>query len=46
VNVASAEVTSSHVFPAGEETFIDGVKLGMKDLHRVAHGDDRSPGMG
>jgi hypothetical protein len=46
VNVVLAEVTSLYVFLPGEETFVDGPKLGVEDLHRVAHGDDRSHGMG
>jgi hypothetical protein len=46
VNVASAEVTSLYVFLVGEETFIDSPKLSVEDLHHVAHGDDRSHGMG
>jgi hypothetical protein len=46
VNMASVEVTSSHVFPVGEETFIDSLKLSVEDLHHVTHGDDRSHRMG
>jgi hypothetical protein len=29
-----------------EETFKDGLKLGIKDLYHVTHGDNHSDGMG
>jgi hypothetical protein len=44
--MALAEVTSSHVFPVGEETFIDSPKLSIEDLYYVTYGDDCSHRIG
>jgi hypothetical protein len=45
VDVSAVEASLSHVFLAGDETFIDGPEFGVEDFHCVAHGDNRFHGV-